>query len=576
MKKMYFSLALILAMLLLACTAFAEEIEKTSKDMNFYFISDEYVQPMTVYFIGESDVPYMSLEDYGELFSSVMQSLSDPHEGEESYGLAFSQFGEIGKLTRTDGLPYPMTVDCAADTITFFDYDAWLRPEADRVLIDVLSADGAHSEEEKSLFHRTDKSYERYGDPVVVDCGAYGIDLIADETGVYVPLQTLSDFTLSMNNVNAFYNGEIVAIVPMSGFEGTTLGEMFYSVEPKERSEAMGAYSFAELCLALDNLYGLKEVHGIHSFAELADQIGAREVLMGPDPNQADAALFTMIWKHMDDMHSAFLGVSPFSREGLLEDFRENIGYGQQRDQMVRQMDLYASARAEAYPDGVPGYEEIGNTAYITFDQFLSVSGDVDYYETAPTADAEDTVGLMIYAYSQIMREDSPIENVVLDLSNNGGGEADAAIFVLSAFLGDGYASIKNTLSGALATGVYNVDLNLDGKFDENDRGLLNKRRFALITPNSFSCGNLVPSVFKNSNEVTLIGRTSGGGSCVVLPLATAYGTNFRISGPQRLAFARNGSFYDIDQGAEPDFSLMFPESFYDREALTEYINTIK
>ena len=200
----------------------------------------------------------------------------------------------------------------------------------------------------------------------------------------------------------------------------------------------------------------------------------------------------------------------------------------------------------------------------------------MDYYETAPTADAEDTVGLMIYAYSQIMREDSPIENVVLDLSNNGGGEADAAIFVLSAFLGDGYASIKNTLSGALATGVYNVDLNLDGKFDENDRGLLNKRRFALITPNSFSCGNLVPSVFKNSNEVTLIGRTSGGGSCVVLPLATAYGTNFRISGPQRLAFARNGSFYDIDQGAEPDFSLMFPESFYDREALTEYINTIK
>ncbi len=569
-------MALILAMLLLVCTAFAEGTKITSKDMDFYFISDEYSMPVPVYFIGESDVPYVSLQDYGELYTFMMQSLSEPHEGEEPFGLAFSQFGEIGKLTRTDGDPYPMTVDCAADTITFFDYDAWLRPEADRVLIDVLSADGAHSDEDKSLFQRTDKSYERYGDPVVVDCGAYGIDLVADETGVYVPLQTLSDFTLGIKYINAFYNGEIVAITVMSGLDGTPLGEKFYSVEKKDLSKAMGEFSFAELCLALDYLYGLKEVHGINSFADLADQIGAREVLMGTDPNQKDAALFTMIWKHMDDMHSAFLGVSPFSREGLLDEFREKIGYGQQREQMVRQMELYSTARAEAYPDGVPGYEEVGNTAYITFDDFYSVPDGVDYYETAPTADAPDTVGLLIYAYTQIMREDSPIENVVLDLSNNGGGEADAAIFVLSAFLGDGYASVKNTLSGALATGVYNVDLNLDGKFDENDRGLLGKRRFALITPNSFSCGNLVPSVFKNSNEVTLIGRTSGGGSCVVMPLATAYGTNFRISGPQRLAFAKNGSFYDIDQGAEPDFSLMFPESFYDREALTEYINTIK
>ena len=82
----------------------------------------------------------------------------------------------------------------------------------------------------------------------------------------------------------------------------------------------------------------------------------------------------------------------------------------------------------------------------------------------------------MIYAYSQIMRENSPIENVVLDLSNNDGGDADTAIFVISAFLGDGFGSLKNTMTGALATAVYNVDINLDGKFDENDRGLTGKR----------------------------------------------------------------------------------------------------
>lgn len=226
--------------------------------------------------------------------------------------------------------------------------------------------------------------------------------------------------------------------------------------------------------------------------------------------------------------------------------------------------------------DEFPGYEEVGNTAYITFDHFEGVPRDVDYYETAPTADTTDTVGLMIYAYQQVMRENSPIENVVIDLSCNTGGDADAAVFVVSAFLGDGCISAFDPMTGALTTAVYNVDINLDGKFDDGDTGFMRKNLFCLTSPVSFSCGNLVPCVFKNSNMVTLIGRTSGGGSCVVLPMSTACGTGFQMSGFTRLAFMKNGSFYDIDQGATPDYSMTNPMSYYDREGLTEYINTLK
>lgn len=38
----------------------------------------------------------------------------------------------------------------------------------------------------------------------------------------------------------------------------------------------------------------------------------------------------------------------------------------------------------------------------------------------------------------------------------------------------------------------------------------------------------------------------------------------------------RNGSYYSIDTGIEPDLILTKIESFYDREALTEYINNAK
>lgn len=51
-----------------------------------------------------------------------------------------------------------------------------------------------------------------------------------------------------------------------------------------------------------------------------------------------------------------------------------------------------------------------------------------DYYVQGPTSSSSDTVGVLVYAQSQIKRSGSPIKNVVLDLSENLGGDADAAI----------------------------------------------------------------------------------------------------------------------------------------------------
>lgn len=554
----------------------------TSKDMTWYMCDKDDTRTQPVYFVGDSDVPYVSLEDWAEIYPYLLDNYC--HMGDEKleYGLSFTKEGNVGTLTRTDGDPYTMTVDCDADTITFFDYDAFQRIEADRFLLDVLDSDSSHSDEEISLFRRAEGSYERYGDQLVLDGGSYGIDFVADGNGVYVPLQTLGDFLLSVKYINTFYNGDAVFLAQYHTLgDGwitpvTEFGEMYFAAEDREMSQAMAEFSYNELCMAFDNLYGLKEAHGINCFDDLAQQAGAKEVLMGSDTNAADKALYDIIFTHLDDMHSIFGAESAWSKKGLAKEMVGEYGVGRAYKESINQYNIYNDARAKFFPDGVPAYQEIGNTAYISFDHFEEIPEGVDYYETPPTEEATDTIGLMIYAYSQVMREGSPIENIVLDLSNNSGGAADTAVFVISAFLGDGYGSQKNTMTGALSTGVYNVDINLDGKFDEKDRGFTEKKLFCLTTSNSFSCGNFVPNVFKNSEKVTLIGKTSGGGSCVVLPMTTAYGASFQISGPSRLAFTKNGSFYDIDKGAEPDFHLAYPETFYDREALTKTINEIR
>jgi C-terminal processing protease CtpA/Prc len=190
------------------------------------------------------------------------------------------------------------------------------------------------------------------------------------------------------------------------------------------------------------------------------------------------------------------------------------------------------------------------------------------------TFEDTDTIGLIMKAHALIHRENSPIENVVIDLSCNPGGHADTAIFTIAWFLGEASIGMKDTMTGAMCTSTYRCDANRDRKFDESDT-VSDKNLFCLISPVSFSCGNLVPCMFKESGKVTLLGRTSGGGTCNVQPSSSAWGTSFQISAPRQLSFLKNGSFYNVDRGAEPDYVLAGTSEYYDRAALTDYINSL-
>jgi hypothetical protein len=55
--------------------------------------------------------------------------------------------------------------------------------------------------------------------------------------------------------------------------------------------------------------------------------------------------------------------------------------------------------------------------------------------------------------------------------------------------------------------------------------------------------------------------------------MSTASGALFRMSAAQRMSFLKNGSFYDIDQGVDPDIYVDHIENLYNRTAMTEFIN---
>ena len=528
------------------------------KNVPFYMEDAEHKEDIDLYYVDGGTVPYISMD-------TVFGFLQDLHD-KNLYELEYD--GEHAVFTRT-GTQLTCDFDFENDTITFFDYDAFLRAEAGPIVNVGIPADGVtaplYKEEE---FYSND----RYGKVMTFDLSAYDIEIVHEGEGYYVPLQTVSDLILTYDGCFTLYNGEAVFLLP--GSLDDELASIYYSVSGT-KDEGYARFDYNELCLALDSMYGLKEIHNISSFDEFFYECGIRNKLMGTDQTEADIALKSFIEYQLDDLHSKYNNRSYMSDEDTFETETAQMR-GPWKSRFFRSIEEFMDARDKAFPEGVPPYEEIGDTAYITFDHFTHPNEEIDYMSEPTEDELTDTIRLLQYSRDRILRQDSPVKNVVMDLSVNLGGDACAAAYVIAFYLGLGDLSLVNTMTGAAGTAAYTIDTNRDGKFTADDHlSLKGLNLYCLISPASFSSGNLVPNVYSTSPRVTLLGMTSGGGSCGVHPMSTAGGSIIQISGYRRISIFKNGSFYDIDRGATPDFGIAKIDDFYDREALTEYIDNL-
>ena len=575
-KTVLFILAAALCCALAAGIGEAHTVTRREVPVYIRSVDTQLTAPQEICFLdGVDDLPWLRIPEMGELlyFLYTYEGIGD----DPDYRLSAEYDGAQVRFTRENG--YSCLFDFEKDTISFDDYNAFLQNSNDATLIDLVVEKGTDEQGNPLLFLRDkDASFDRYGDAKIIDLSAYGIHLVAQDGEYYIPLQTANDIFFAPGMMSGFlYNGEALFLAGdaelWDGSQGkySDLAELYYAGGTGERSEALGDFAYRELCMAMDLIYGLKEPHDIKTFAQTFWEIGYDEPLAGTDAVDADRALMSFINYHLDDLHSSFnefsclAGIGPIPPSGGVSNRRFS-------DHAV----TYRAMRELEYPDGCPQYEEVGNTAFVTFDNFNSDFKAMAFYDAAQSGGAmpEDTIGLIIYAHSQITRENSPIQNVVLDLSCNTGGAVDAAIFVLGWMLGDVPFSVKDMSTGAMSTSVYRADVNLDGVYDASDT-IQDKNVYCLVSPVSFSCGNLVPAVLKSSQKATLLGKTTGGGSCVVQPMCTASGTVFQTSSSKRISFLKNGSFYDIDQGVEPDIYIDLIANFYNREGLCEYLNTL-
>ena len=468
-------------------------------------------------------------------------------------------------ITRNNGAY--CVLDFVADTISFNNFDLFsvFRSEhmSDLLAFPYMDADG------NSLYLKKTDGKDIAGLSICIDLAARNIPLDIYEGKKYIPFQTFNDIFLAPYSYNFAFNGEALFLV-VNGELNVAHQSLYYSVTPKKRSEALAEFTANELCLLLDLYYGLQDEHGILvGFNTFLEYTGLWDDFTSPSPAVASAAVANLTLGYLADIHSSLKLASPYSGShepdtDLLHLDKAILRYYQYGEEL-------AAARAEAMPEGVPGYQEVGNTAYITFDSFTVSPIRAQPYSEDSTQ-IVDTMGLIIYAHSMITREDSPIENVVLDLSCNHGGAVDAAAYVVAWMLGYCTYHITNAVTNSYSTTTYVADVNLDGEFDEKDT-IADKNLFCIISNTSFSNANTVPALLKESGKVTLLGDTSGGGACTVQYGVTADGTIFSLSSPYRMSMVSNGAYYTVDRGVEPHHHFSKFESYFNRERLTDYIN---
>lgn len=441
--------------------------------------------------------------------------------------------------------------------------------------------------------------------PVKLDYGKFGIDLRADDKGVYFPFATIADLYMDGYMHVADYNGQSVMVAPEGAYAlDDGYPEFFITPILKEtRTKDMAQFAYKNQCFTLTNFFGypgrtllekkgLKE-KGLDQALQDYGKAGqmTRELLQSQSMYDfiVGTATLSCLLDDGGHTHTDVTKISPLSGNASFaeklkscksEKLNEFISYCPEykpiediTEAMNQQKNKLVALRNEKFGKDVH-YAKVGNTAYCQFDEFMcDDSGWRKFYKgegAKPTLKdyPKDWLIILLDALDRAQK-DPEVKNFILDISTNGGGSSDIVMLITSLFCNKADMYYENALTGQKIKSTYEVDRNLDGKFDEKDKTVKYDLNFGLLVGfYSFSCGNMLPALLKDYG-IPLFGKKSGGGSCCVLYNPSADGFGYRYS--THLSRLTDTKYGDIDPGITPHYELAV-EEFFDIEKIGKLI----
>ena len=432
----------------------------------------------------------------------------------------------------------------------------------------------------------TTKSQPEIG---TINLAKYSINVYFDDEDVYAPLTLLSSFSGSVAVYNIAYNGEEIFILDwyeMMGEETTPDSYNNYYTKIDDLTEARPAdlanYVYNELCMSFDSYRGYTKqmVFG----DELFQTLGLDGLLEQHHPKIKQYLLSTDKEQYYQGLEALFTGLYDGGHTYLpsgsdaYERSKSKASRVSEFTTLFNKVNNIQNKKAYAYysfyydrPIGGRSYyyyhPEGNPTAYIGFPQFrVDYEGWDDYYKgLGPAPTNGDSFGYVLSCFKKAKQEG--VKNIVLDICSNGGGDTYANIGLLSLLNGGvGFDCTKDTFNKYDMVDEYIVDINLDGKYDEQDKEYAKSFDFnigILTSYYSFSCANFFPACAKELG-IKILGQKSGGGSCSICSQTTADGIPFIRS---NFVMCSNRAGDNIDGGVPVDYPIEYGSAssvFYD------------
>lgn len=466
-------------------------------------------------------------------------------------------------------------VNTAEESMTFDDYLSF-------VSLSVNAEGVADNDDELFYVHEKPMEYTPATASATFDLKKYGIDLRGDGQMVYVPLITLSDIYSDLDGKHVFFNGEKIIL---TDFETTpvTIDEAFCMkpYEATERPADLAAYSYGELCFAIDHFYGRPGRNDIDNIIQEKgiDQALSEKHRTLLQSTKMNEYLFGMEYLGvlLDDgshtrlspvLNASVMGITDPNVLGQLAakfvipftaDYSDEVTAVMANLQRTDGSSVAAKARYELL--NTDTYIKIGNTMYCIFDDFgpIDSKGWTAFYKGTgplPTYNPEfkGDINGIVEALDKAAA-DPEVKNFVLDMTCNNGGELSVLQAITALLAGKTAVNYENVLTKQRIVNDVKVDANFDRVFDDNDMKPRHPElNIAIMTSHyAYSCGNLLPSQMKDFGFL-IIGEKSGGGSCSIQRMCTPEGLCYQISSARARLVNKAGE--NIDRGVEPHIVL--------------------
>ena len=517
----------------------------------------------TVYLDGWEDVPFLSLNDFGNLLSLVNR---------RGYAVGHDSANDVYTYkyySPSATTPWPsewnndiLYLDPKTQTVYSDEFVRIISP-TDEVNNgfggDSVGSNATPTENCPKIEFSSSTDQIKGKEKTTVNLGCYGLKMFVIGGMLYVPVQALS--VVLLETVNLVFNGTdyYFNLDPTDDYRASHKAfESGRSPSPV-RSRLMAEYNYRVLCLTFDKNYCLKDQRAqigkdnINLFNDSIFAAGLGFDLLSTDTETYDKAFARFLQNYIDDGHTSYKEPSVYQPMSSLDWYKRYAWYvsGPRNSNYDATYSTLKRIREAA------GGAE--NVWWYVSDNGTDMLG-VLSFDTFETPDNFSPYKFFVDAFNGLKTEHPAIKNVVIDLSCNGGGIIAQCLATLC-FLGDNVClPQRNHLDNSVSRFRYLVT-DADGHSLKKD----GYHFYVLTSPLSFSCGNYFPAICKYQYNIPIVGQKSGGGGGVVKQTQTADGAIYQTSASREMcAIDSNGNYVCIDHGVPLDLEIPYEEFYSD------------